>query len=307
MENTLRIYNVTFALRYYTYDLHSEAKDSEFVMGLKQPVDWDVEHLVEEEIPGTQQAFRNCENVHFNLYSENDSENESVPADYFNLKITNIVVHNQEEAYSFVKPYLYRVCRTLSFFLSIHNCNKHSYQPRVEADIENAAWDNKEYGLFEQVLNQGEENEIKTTWIDGKKCQVITIESEPITISSRVYLKIYGRMPVEDFLDYTDCTDTDINYMLDEFYLALGQENKYSKFFHLFSIIEFVEKRYKNLNGANKLVESDKADEIMKKVLEILNIEDSKKRESVKSSFKQKLCELTDIGRNDNFNNDRAR
>lgn len=26
-------------------------------------------------------------------------------------------------------------------------------------------------------------------------------------------------------------------------YLALGQENRYSKFFHLFSIIEFVEKR----------------------------------------------------------------
>lgn len=303
MENTLRIYNVTFALRYYTYDLHSEAKDSEFVMGLKQPVDWDVEHLVEEEIPGTQQVFRNCEKVHFNLSCENDSENESMPADYFNLKITNIVVHNQEEAYSFVKPYLYRVCRTLSFLLSVNNCNKHSYQPRVEADIENAAWDNKEYELFDQVVNQGEENKIETTWIDGKKCQVITIESEPITISSRVYLKIYGRMPVEDFLDYTDCTNTDINYMLDEFYLALGQENKYSKFFHLFSIIEFVEKRYKNLNGANKLVEPDKADEVMKKVLEILNIEDSKKRESVKSSFKQKLCELTDIGRNDKIVN----
>lgn len=303
MENTLRIFNVTFALRYYTYDLHSEAKDSEFVMGLKQPVDWDVEHLVEEEIPETQQLFKNCEKVHFNLFSENDSENENIPADYFNLKITNIVVHNQDEAYSFVKPYLYRICRTLSFFLSIHNCNKHSYQPRVEADIENAVWTNEAYEPYEQVLNQGKDNDVKTAWTDGKKYQVITIESAPIVISTRVYSKIYGRMPVDDFLNYTDCTNTDINYMLDEFYLALGQENRYSKFFHLFSIIEFVEKRYRNLNGANKLIEPNKIDEIMEKVLETLSSENNKKRASVKSALKQKLSDMTDIGRKEKLVN----
>ena len=79
--------------------------------------------------------------------------------------------------------------------------------------------------------------------VDGKKYQVITIESAPIVMSTSLYTKIYGKMPTNDFLLYVECDDTDLNYMLDEFYLALGQENRYSKFFHLFSIIEFVEKR----------------------------------------------------------------
>ena len=36
MENSLYIYHMVVPLRYYTYDLHSEKKDSEYVMGLKQ-------------------------------------------------------------------------------------------------------------------------------------------------------------------------------------------------------------------------------------------------------------------------------
>ena len=40
MENSLYIYHMVVPLRYYTYDLHSEKKDSEYVMGLKQDILW---------------------------------------------------------------------------------------------------------------------------------------------------------------------------------------------------------------------------------------------------------------------------
>ena len=73
---------------------------------------------------------------------------------------------------------------------------------------------------------------------------------------------------MDDFLLYVDCSDTDLNYMLDEFYLALGQENRYSKFFHLFSIIEFIEKRYEDNNGASKLFDSEEIDVIVRSKLE---------------------------------------
>ena len=109
---------------------------------------------------------------------------------------------------------------------------------------------------------------VETTWVNGKKYQIITIESAPIIISTSVYSKIYGKMPMDDFLLYVDCSDTDLNYMLDEFYLALGQENRYSKFFHLFSIIEFIEKRYEDNNGASKLFDSEEIDVIVKAALD---------------------------------------
>ena len=85
--------------------------------------------------------------------------------------------------------------------------------------------------------------------------------------------------------------------MLDEFYLALGQENRYSKFFHLFSIIEFIEKRYEDDNGASKLFDSEKIDVIVKAALDSPVLVDKEKRDRVRGALKQILGNLTDIGR----------
>lgn len=296
MEDSLHIFNVLIPLRYYTYDLHSEKKDSEYVMGLKQDVDWNVARMVEKPIPETNQIFRKEEPVHIHLFCENDAEHEEIPADFFKVEITNIVASDQDEARVFVKPYLYRICRTLSFFLSQNNCNKHSYQPRVETDVEHAIWGSSFYEPFEELL-QKKKDSVETTVVDGKKYQVITVESAPIVISASLYTKIYGRMPTDDFLLYVECDDTDLNYMLDEFYLALGQENRYSKFFHLFSIIEFVEKRYEESNGANKLLAPEEIEAITKAVMNCSMMADKEKRDRVCGALKQTLGNLTDIGR----------
>ena len=296
MEDSLHIFNVLIPLRYYTYDLHSEKKDSEYVMGLKQDVDWNVARMVEKPIPDTNPIFRKEEPVHIHLFCENDAEHEEIPADFFKVEITNIVASDQDEARVFVKPYLYRICRTLSFFLSQNNCNKHSYQPRVETDVEHAIWGSSLYEPFEELL-QKKKDSVETTVVDGKKYQVITVESAPIVISASLYTKIYGRMPTDDFLLYVECDDTDLNYMLDEFYLALGQENRYSKFFHLFSIIEFVEKRYEESNGANKLLAPEEIEAIAKAVMNCSMMADKEKRDRVCGALKQTLGNLTDIGR----------
>ena len=268
MENSLYIYHMVVPLRYYTYDLHSEKKDSEYVMGLKQDMDWNVTRIVEQPIPDTNQIFRREEPVHIHLFCENDVEHEEIPADFFEVEITNLVASDQDEARVFVKPYLYRICRTLSFFLSQNNCNKHSYQPRVETDVEHAVWGSSVYEPFETLL-QKKEDFVETTLVDGKKYQVITMESAPIVISTSLYTKIYGRMPTDDFLLYVECDDTDLNYMLDEFYLALGQENRYSK-----------------------LIEA-----ITKAVMDISTMVDREKRNRVCGALKQTLGNLTDIGR----------
>lgn len=234
MENSLYIYHMVVPLRYYTYDLHSEKKDSEYVMGLKQDMDWNVTRIVEQPIPDTNQIFRREEPVHIHLFCEND--------------------------------------------------------------VEHAVWGSSVYEPFETLL-QKKEDFVETTLVDGKKYQVITMESAPIVISTSLYTKIYGRMPTDDFLLYVECDDTDLNYMLDEFYLALGQENRYSKFFHLFSIIEFVEKRYEDHNGANKLLASDEIEAITKAVMDISTMVDREKRNRVCGALKQTLGNLTDIGR----------
>ena len=66
-------------------------KDSEYVMGIKQDVDWNVARMVEKPIPETNQIFRKEELVHIHLFCENDAEHEEIPADFFKVEITNIV------------------------------------------------------------------------------------------------------------------------------------------------------------------------------------------------------------------------
>ena len=141
------------------------------------------------------------------------------------------------------------------------------------------------------VLCNHLQNVVATTYIF--RLQLSTF----IFYNKHLYTKIYGRMPTDDFLLYVECDDTDLNYMLDEFYLALGQENRYSKFFHLFSIIEFVEKRYEDHNGANKLLASDEIEAITKAVMDISTMVDREKRNRVCGALKQTLGNLTDIGR----------
>ena len=206
MENSLYIYHMVVPLRYYTYDLHSEKKDSEYVMGLKQDMDWNVTRIVEQPIPDTNQIFRREEPVHIHLFCEND--------------------------------------------------------------VEHAVWGSSVYEPFETLL-QKKEDFVETTLVDGKKYQVITMESASIVISTSLYTKIYGRMPTDDFLLYVECDDTDLNYMLDEFYLALGQENRYSK-----------------------LIEA-----ITKAVMDISTLVDREKWNRVCGALKQTLGNLTDIGR----------
>ena len=84
-----------------------------------------------------------------------------------------------------------------------------------ENDAEHAVWKSSVYEPFEELL-QKKDDSVETTVVDGKKYQVITIESAPIVMSTSLYTKIYGKMPTNDFLLYVECDDTDLNYMLDE-------------------------------------------------------------------------------------------
>lgn len=67
-------------------------KDSEYVMGIKQDVDWNVARMVEKPIPETNQIFRKEELVHIHLFCENDAEHEEIPADFSRWRL-QILLH----------------------------------------------------------------------------------------------------------------------------------------------------------------------------------------------------------------------
>lgn len=58
--------------------------------------------------------------------------------------------------------------------------------------MEHAVWKSSVYEPFEELL-QKKDDSVETTVVDGKKYQVITIESAPIVMSTSLYTKIYGK------------------------------------------------------------------------------------------------------------------
>jgi hypothetical protein len=179
----------------------------------------------------------------------------------------------------------------------MHNANKHSYQPRVEADMDGAVWSDIMYYSDREVseLNT-ESDEIQV--IDGKTYQVIHIDTAPIVISSKIYMKIYGKLPIEEFATYMKSTNENLNYMLDEYYLALGQENINSKFFHLFSIIEFIENTYEDMTDAEYIFNDKEIEEILSYMETCPIFKDKRACNNVKGRMKQTLQKMTDLGRN---------
>ena len=53
-----------------------------------------------------------------------------------------------------------------------------------------------------------------------------------------------------DYKNWTMPENEAYEFLMNEYYIALGQEDAKSKFFHLFSIIEYIEHRYEPYNGA---------------------------------------------------------
>ena len=104
-------------------------------------------------------------------------------------------------------------------------------------------------------------------------------------------------LSLENFFEYFNSTNSDLNYMLDELYLALGKENVQSKFFHLFSIMEFIEKRFIKFSGASNLLTEDEVDKIVKYLSNIDMDFGKDKIEKITNTFRSNMLKMTDYGR----------
>ena len=72
---------------------------------------------------------------------------------------------------------------------------------------------------------------------------------------------------------------------MNEYYIALGQEDAKSKFFHLFSIIEYIEHRYEQYNGAIPLYPEETRKEIGDMLQELLA-----ERDDFSTKERKQLC-----------------
>lgn len=283
MSNKLFSFDLTVSLSYYTYQLYSYNRQNEYVMGFKNEIEWDEGyHLIDGK----------NEIMHFRVFCNYEKDNCVVPEDHFICEIKNIIAESKVEAYKFVHQRLYKICRTLSIIMNMYNQHKRDFQPRVEVDFDSLLWVRHEYDVNEtkkiEILPSGE---------------VVNATYVTCHIETNVFTKGICNINLDKFNDYFNSTDLELNYMLDEFYLALGKEDAHSKFFHLFSIIEFIEKKYVELSEAKALLTKAEVKEIVVHVSDLKIKSDSKIMQRITDALRNSLTQMTDYGRVDKLVN----
>jgi hypothetical protein len=294
-------YTLTLPLTYCTYSLHGE--DSELVLGLSTPLEWDETQHIKTTYPlDESKIFSATESIHFCLSSRfterlsgDDKQIYHTPDKFFLCTISGIVAESPAKARELVDPFIIKACKSLSILMSCHNCNKHRYQPRVEPDYKQQHWEKEVYQPYETLVAKAVEAQ-EYTDENGNTVIQIYAEQGDIAVGAWVHTAITGPMDTTHFFDlYHYDVSPDLGFILDEYYMALGRESITSKFFHLFSIIEYVEKNFIHLAETDHVF--DKGDKQL--VREQINSIDmpKEKRNRLCSSVMDVMNKATEIGR----------
>ncbi len=207
---------------------------------------------------------------------------------YFTCKINGLLVDDEIYAKQYVEFIVNKVCRELSLVLIRYNSNRHLYQPRVEPNWNKTVWNYEEY----QPYNQARQNALKN--IDSNKH--VNRLDDHFHIKETVYRMSTISIPEReiDIKYWLEEADDNLEFLINEYYSALGSEKIKSKFFHLFAMIEFIEQKYADYNGANPVLSNDEIDHILDALDNKIS---SEKKKDVLSGIKNSLLKMNDTGR----------
>jgi len=287
-------YNITIPLTYNKFVIRSNNPDSE--------LRYEIEQLCEEEfkvvfrayeVPGHGDGYdfedivkvRLHETIGGNRQISNIQRNDD---HQLICEIDGMLVDDEIYARKFSEEIIERICKRLSLVFIKHNDNRHLYQPRVEPMWSEAVFKRNEYAPF----------------VEAKRKALEELEGDNKTIHLENHMYMHDSMyciaritiPSKEIKikEWLSEQDDVVEFLMNEYHFALGTENIKSKFFHLFSIIEFCEKEYEEHNGSSRLLSDEEVDMV---IAEMEKQIDAKKREKIISILKSDLMKVNDIGR----------
>ncbi len=280
-------YNLMVPLIYNRFNIIDSEHDTELRLGLKEEVCASFEVIFRSyDIPSHPDGCDFKDIAQIKLFTWNDEDYESTGSTIdtkIHCMILGLICENKREAKKYIKEIVDKICKELSLVFSRYNHNRHLFHPRIEPDWNSAKWDEKEYKPYSDAITKGESGGIITARTN-------------IMIECSAYAIITNLIPPEEIIvdKWLQPKDDNLEFLINEYYSALGAEKIKSKFFHLFAMIEFCEEKYKKHNKAERLF----SDDYVEKILQVL--EGSKEVDTDKDvlgEVKKALSRRTDIGR----------
>lgn len=285
-------YDIIVPLTYNRFSILSNDPDSELRYEMKQCCEEEFRIVFRTyEIPRYKDGYDFEDIVKISLY-ENTTDDKQDASNWI-CEINGMLVDDEIYARKFSEEMIDRICKRLSLVFIKHNANRHLYQPRVEAMWSKAFFNRCEYAPFLEAKQKALEGD--------DKHKTIYLEDRIYLRGSVQFIATTMVPPAEIHIGEWLSTENEVvEFLMNEYYSALGTENIKSKFFHLFAIIEFCEKEYENHNGASRLLSDDEVDKILTEMKRLI---DAEKREKILSSLKNSLLRLNDTGREGKLEN----
>ena len=274
-------YDVKIPLTYNRFALPSAIKGvlSDEVMYEFPDSETEVDVLFRTyDIPGYEGGYDFPDKVKIGLHKS------VLPDAPFLCEVTGLLVDDEIYARKFARQIADNICKELSFVLMKHSPNVYLHQPRAEALWDKAQWSSREYTPYVQARRKALEERT------GK-----IISEDVIRVVDSVSVKCKRALSCDEvnIRKWLFPKNNDMEFLMNEYYSALGTEGIKSKFFHLFAIIEFCEKKFEEHNGAKELLSEEEIDCI---ITTLKSVEMGSK-DRVISSLTSNLMKMNNIGR----------
>lgn len=194
-----------------------------------------------------------------------------------------------DEALLIIEPYM----PILSFIVQTQNSNQNQFHPKIAYDIRNLQIIESEYNKYQSYLKKKSQN------ADNLEGQFEVYDS--LKMKDSVHFKISQEYNVDDFMKIRQVQNKNIfvKSLLSNYYLALGNNDYFSKYFNLFVIIESLETYYKAEINKDKIFNDAQIHEIMSGVSEIIIKEEnsSSSKQSITNRIKDLISAATESSR----------
>lgn len=297
MKNYLYVYTFQIPLVYNSCDIRPRQEDMQLLLGLKEPIFWEKTIHIKESHPARQgEIYSAHEVLAFSIQNDMETElDRAVLKNGFILSVSNVVGHNVDDAFSKIDSDINKACMALSLTMGSVNCNKQGYQPRVYPVYSRTKTNRQPYlpymGLYERETSGIIVDE------QGNRRVELYVEAGLLEVQEGFSIKSEGFLDPQHFFHYYNVNmSSKAGYLIEEYYAALGTEGMLSKFFHLFSIVEFVEREYRKFLGEARLLGEKEVAAIMGTMETCVNLP-KKEKDIVLSGVKQKLEGYSKTGR----------
>lgn len=193
-------------------------------------------------------------------------------------RVSGILARDKRHAIETICEMVRLLCIEITFQFIKDDGNLHIHQPRIEADWIHTNWESKPYEDIARV-----EYDIHSFQM---VMPIVHVE-ESVMITLTTHIR-------SDLMEMNHWNNPDYSFLVQELYYALGTEHVRSKFFHLFSLVEYCEEHYRNHNKSHQLFTEDE-------ILQVANYIQKQfaEGESKAKKFQEKtnLTKISDIDR----------